>query len=116
MARQVNVDIKGFRDFVESMEKMSTQIRDHYSKAIQNLAQQMFQAQMGMMARISDVASLLSTGRPQDLQQVLIACILRAEDECLTLVDSDVSAAKSYTLVVTAIPEEHGVVLTVRPR
>lgn len=68
------------------------------------------------MTRIPQVAQVLSTGRPQDLQQLLIAFILRAEDEMLTVTEAELRTAKSYTLITTIIAEENAAVLTVRPK
>lgn len=68
------------------------------------------------MARIPLGAQLLATGSPRDLQRVLIAAILRSEDEMLVISQRELEVAQSYTLVTTMVEEEDAMVLTVRLR
>ena len=72
------------------------------------------------MARIPLAATLLLTGKPTDLQQVLIAAILSMSEEddemMLVIRDPDVVRAKNWALITTHIEEDSAVVLTVRPR
>lgn len=66
------------------------------------------------MARIPLAVQLLTTGKPKDLQKLLIAAILRSEDELLTITEADLAQAEFYTLVTTDIVEEKAIVLTTR--
>lgn len=53
----------------------------------------------------------------QATKRVLLAAILRSEDDCLTLTEQELLAADSYTLKVTVIPEEgDAIVLSAVPR
>ena len=69
--------------------------------------------------RIPLAASLLSTGRAQDLIRLLVALILhqqQEEDEALIVTQADFDRAQSYTLVVTDVGDEGAMVLSVRQK
>lgn len=68
------------------------------------------------MAPIPRAAQILATGRPEQIHKLLIAAILRAEDDMLTISEEDLQRADGYSLITTDIPEEKVVVLTVRAK
>lgn len=71
------------------------------------------------VAKIPLAASLLSTGRSQDLNKLLVALILhqqQEEDEPLIVTQKDFDKAEGFTLVVTDVSEDGALVLSVRPK
>lgn len=51
------------------------------------------------------------------VQDILIAAILRSEDEVIVLTIDEIRAARSYHLIVTDVTDEEGsIALTARPR
>lgn len=67
------------------------------------------------MTAIPRALTLLASGSPRDLQRLLIAAILSAEDEMLEITESHLLAAEGYKLITT-VAEDDRIVLIAEPK